>query len=159
MTFDLLFITAFDLILILAALDDVRRLRISNILPIALALFFVLRLILLGPPPDIWQHIVSFVAVLVVGAALFAMGMLGGGDAKLLASTALWFDLDGLLVLLPAVTILGGLCALLLVILRRMIPVGSAATGNWLALRPRGPIPYAVAISAGAIATVHLTGV
>lgn len=159
MTSDLFPILAFDLILILAALDDVRRLRISNILPVALVALFVVHLVMTGVSPDLWQNLASFAAVLIVGAFLFAKGMLGGGDAKLLAGTALWFDLNGLMILLPAVAIVGGLTALLLVFIRWMVPAGAAAEGNWAALRRRGPIPYAVPICVGAIMTAHLTGI
>lgn len=159
MTSALFFLLAFDLILILAALDDIRRLRISNILPIAMVASFVLNLAFTGLSPDLWQNLASFTGVLVVGAFLFAKGFLGGGDVKLLASTALWFDLHGLSVLLPAVTILGGFSALLLVMIRWMVPARATPDAPWAALRPRGPIPYAVPICVGAIATAHLTGI
>ena len=156
MTKELLPILAFDLILLLAALDDIRRLRISNVLPLALVTAFGFQLIVNGIPPGLWQHAASFAAVLAGGVLLFAKGMLGGGDAKLLAGTALWFDLAGLMVLLPAIAVVGGLTALLLVIIRWMVPAKAAAGGNWAALRRRGPIPYAVPIGIGAFMSIHV---
>lgn len=159
MTPKILLIFAFDLILIIAALDDVRRLRISNIIPLAIISLFVLRIVLVGADASLWQNLASFGAVLLGGALLFARGILGGGDAKLLASVALWFDFAGLAILLPAVAIFGGCTALLLVIVRRMIPARALAEGSWVALRRRGPIPYAVPICVGAIMTAHLAAV
>jgi prepilin peptidase CpaA len=156
MTVDLMPILAFDVILILAALDDVRRLHISNIFPIALMIAFGFQIVVEGVQPDLWQHAVSFAAVLAVGALLFAKGMIGGGDAKLLASTALWFNLSGLAVLLPAITMLGGFIAVLLVMLRWMTPARATPGANWAALKRRGPIPYAVPIGIGAITSMQI---
>ena len=158
MTTNLFPLLAFDAVLILAALDDIRRLHISNLFPLAMVAFFVVHVALTGLSPDLWQHLVSFAAVLVVGIFLFARGLIGGGDAKLLASTALWFNLQGLWILLPAVTIVGGFIALLLVMIRWMVPARATPGAKWAALRRRGPIPYAVPICVGGIMTAHLTG-
>lgn len=158
MTIEMAPVLAFNLILILAALDDIRRLHISNIFPIAMILSFGAQIALEGVQPGLWQHAVSFAAVLAAGMLLFARGWLGGGDAKLLASTALWFDFAGLGVLLPSIAVVGGLTALLLVILRWMVPARATPGANWAALKRRGPIPYAVPIAIGSILSMHLVG-
>ena len=56
--------------------------------------------------------------MLVVGAAMFALGWIGGGDAKLLASAALWVGLRGLAPFAIYTALAGGLLALGLVALR-----------------------------------------
>lgn len=149
-------ILAFDIVLVIAALDDVRRLRISNVLPLAMIALFGVHLIVNGMPPHLWHHALSFLLVLAGGVMLFAKGWLGGGDAKLLAATALWFDLSGLGMLIPAIAVVGGLTALLLVILRWMLPAGPLPGAHWSALRRRGPIPYAVPICVGSVMSLHI---
>ena len=149
----------FDLLLIVAALQDMRRLHISNVLPLSIIAAFMLHLALNGVSWHLWQNLVSFLALLFVGGLLFARNLLGGGDAKLLTAAGLWFDFAGLAVWLPAVAIIGGLTAILLFVVRGMLPVRAVADGGWVGLQRRGPIPYAVPICIAAIATAHLVGV
>ena len=46
---------------------------------------------------DFLMHLGAGAAVLVVAFACFAMGWVGGGDAKVAAGVALWFGFDHLL--------------------------------------------------------------
>jgi prepilin peptidase CpaA len=151
-------ILLFDLLLVAAALDDMKRLQVSNLLPLAVVACFGLHLLLNGATWHIWQNLAGFTAVLLVGGLLFAKRVIGGGDAKLLAAIALWFDFHGLAIWLPAVGIIGGLTAIILYVVRGMLPVHAVADGGWIGLQRRGPIPYAVPICVAAIATAHLVG-
>ena len=105
---------------------------------------------LAGPELRLWQNLAVFVALLAVGTPMFAAGKLGGGDVKLLAATGLWFDFSSALWMLIAVALAGGVLALTVLVLRA-ISWGEQARQRVVLLRPKGGIPYGIAIAAGAL--------
>jgi len=141
-----------------AALQDIAALRISNLFPIALILLFGVWLFANGIPANLWQNGLVFLAIAALGIALFAAGWLGGGDVKLLAAGALWFDVRGGLSLFIYMSLCGGLLSLLLVFGRRMIPAAARERLGWPGLKTRGPIPYGIAISTGILLAMALQG-
>ncbi|SCW85107.1 prepilin peptidase CpaA [Sphingobium faniae] len=145
------------LLLILAAVQDVAMLRISNLFPLALIALFGVWAAHIGFSTALWSNALSFLIALGVGTFLFARQWLGGGDVKLLAASALWFPIKGLLPLTVYVTLLGGLLALVFILLRRIVPAGNRE-GGIPALKAKGPVPYGVAIAAGVIACLYLYG-
>jgi prepilin peptidase CpaA len=149
----------FQLLLVAAAMQDATRLRISNLFSIAIIITFVAWAAIVGVEFDIWQNVVSFLLCLSAGLFLFSKGWLGGGDVKLLAAAALWFDLAGAGRMLVFIMLGGGLLALAIIITRRMIPMHLAEGSGWPVLRRRGPVPYGIAIAAGVLLAVHLIGV
>ena len=88
--------------------------------------------------------------LLIVGVALFAAGIIGGGDAKLLAASAPWIGWTGLFQYIILVTLIGGLLALVILGLRRFIPPRVTSGRKWLAALSSGEhgLPYGVAIAA-----------
>ena len=138
------------LILVVAALQDIWRLEISNWICAAVAVCAFLAIAIGGPIIGLWENLLLFVAVLGLGTLLFARGWMGGGDVKLLAATALWFDLDQGWKMLVAVAILGGLEALIVMLLR-LLPWPSRIRQGIESLRRDEGIPYGVAIVAGAM--------
>jgi prepilin peptidase CpaA len=70
---------------------------------------------------------------------------------KLLAAVSLWFDLKGSASFFLYTAIGGAILTLVFVIARRLIPAYVQRRTGAAALHPRGPIPYGVAIAAGAI--------
>lgn len=152
-------IWAFCALVVLAAAQDLWKLKISNFFPVGLVALFGLWLGVVGLEADIWKNAVLFAGFLGVGTLLFAKGWFGGGDVKLLAAIALWFDFDGGLALFIWTTIGGGFLALLFIALRRMLPLPAAgAEGGWAAFKRKGPIPYGLAIAAGAILCAQTNG-
>lgn len=135
----------------LAAIQDIWRLRISNLFPVTVAALFVTWVYAVGFDWSIWQNLTIFFFSLAIGTFAFTRGILGGGDVKLLAAVALWFDLSGSAAFFLYTAIGGALLTLLFIIVRRMLPVYVLENSGAAALRPRGPIPYGVAIAAGAI--------
>lgn len=85
---------------------------------------------------------------LIVGMGLFKLGMIGGGDAKFYAATAIWFSLQSAFQLLLYVSV-SGLALLAILILWRRI--SDRIRGTRSGLSRRG-VPYGVAIAAGALA-------
>lgn len=143
---------AYALILAGAAGEDLWRLRISNIFPVALVALFVIAITIMGAPRDIWQNGIGFLAMLAVGLLLFAQKWLGGGDVKLMAATALWFNFAGLWKLIFWVTVTGALLAIILIISRRLFLRAKTNTGeSHPVMVAKGPIPYGMAIAAGGI--------
>jgi len=136
------------LLLIMAAVQDGWRLRISDWISGLIAIGAFAALVLDGPVSGLWQNFVLFVAVLAVGTFMFGRGWMGGGDIKLLAASSLWFNLADGWKALVAIAIAGGIETLLIMIIRRM-PWSEASRAKVLLLRRRGPIPYGIAIALG----------
>jgi prepilin peptidase CpaA len=119
-----------------AASSDVVTMTISNKVSLALVL-----------------HFAAGATVLIVGFACFACGWIGGGDAKLAATTALWFGFEGLLPYLFAASLLGGGLTLLMIQFR-MLPLPQLLRGQSWAERLHhkdSGVPYGVALAAAAL--------
>lgn len=137
-------------LLMIAAIEDGWRLRISNLIVFAVAATGVAAIAFAGIGWEAWQPLLLAVAILVVGTPLFAAGWLGGGDVKLLAASGTWFMLDGGWKMLATVAIFGGLLTLVALALRRFRPSESR-----IALLKRGiGVPYGIAIAIGVSATI-----
>lgn len=146
-------------LLVIAACQDIAKLTIANIFPILVVLLFPIWVAMAGPEADIWMNGVNFLVILGVGLALFAMQWLGGGDVKLFAAVALWFDFAGIVPLIFYITATGAALTLVLALIRRTVPAGVRGKLDWAIFERRGPIPYGVAIAVGAILCIFLQGV
>lgn len=91
--------------------------------------------------------------ILAVGFTLFAFNLLGAGDVKLLAATALWVTPAQMPLFLVATTFLGGLLGIVLLQVRSAPLPGFAMGASWLVqLHERKRVmPYGVAIAGGAM--------
>jgi len=132
------------LALVAAAVEDAVRLRISNITCAAVALGAVIAAAWHGFTPSLWQNVAVFAALLAVGTPVFAAGLLGGGDVKLLAALGLWFTISAAMSLLAAVFLAGGVVAIVYIVVRRLM------TRDRSAKTRSGRVPYGLAITAGA---------
>lgn len=146
-------------LLIAAAFQDMAKLTIANIFPTLILLLFPVWVAVVGPEADIWMNGVNFLIIFGVGLGLFALKWLGGGDVKLFAATALWFDFSGIVPLVFYVTMAGAGLTVVLALLRRMVPAGVKSRFEWAIFERKGPIPYGVAIAIGAILCIYLQGV
>lgn len=145
----------FVALLVLAAAEDIWRLRISNLTCIAIILAAFAAAAAAGPRPALWQNLAIFIGLLAIGTPIFAAGKLGGGDVKLFAAAGLWFALSGGLRFLILSLLAGGLLAIIIIMIR-LFPWSAGARQRIVTLRRHGGIPYGVAISAGALLTVAL---
>lgn len=153
-----LILLAVVLLLVAAAIEDMAKLRISNIFPLLVMALFVPWVAVTGWEADIWHNGALFLGVFALGCVLFALRWMGGGDVKLLAACALWFDWSAALPWLVYVTVGGGILALLIMAGRRLVP-RTAREGSSLAIfSARGPIPYGVAIALGTIMALYMVG-
>jgi prepilin peptidase CpaA len=140
-----------------AAVEDCRRLVIPNRLILALLLLWPIHLV--SMPMSFVAGLEAggaALAVFLVGALLYARGLVGGGDVKLLAAAALWAGGGCLPMLLLLTGLFGGALSLLLLTplstwigpSRRPAsgpPATAALTTNAV------PVPYGAAIAGAAL--------
>lgn len=115
----LLAATATVVLLIVAAVSDITRYRIPNAIVYGIVAAFALGAIFNFAWPAIVWPLLAGVAMFLLGAGLFALGLYGGGDVKLIAAMALWTsfaDLPRFLLIMGAA---GGLLGLVLLLKRR----------------------------------------
>ncbi|WP_409692410.1 prepilin peptidase [Brevundimonas sp.] len=141
-------------IAVAAGVRDLTTMTIPNWMSLALVAAFLPAALLAGLG---WQgllvHLGIGVGALMIAAGLFALGAIGGGDAKLMAALALWMGPDGVLMFVLWTAVAGGLFSVALILARGRL-VGLGAFGPaWVRglLQPKGDIPYGVAIAAGAL--------
>lgn len=138
----------FPLAMALAASSDLLTMRISNKLVLALgASFFVVALIVGMPLDQLGMHVLCALVVLAVAFGLFAMGWIGGGDAKLAAATSLWLGFGLTLPYLVYTALFGGLLTLAILSLRRVHWDFSKI--KWLDRLhdPKQGVPYGIAMA------------
>lgn len=145
---------AVPFLFIAAAVSDALTFRIPNLIPGLLVLLYAVVAIAVPLPLEaILIHLGVFAATLVLGMALFAFNLIGGGDAKFFAACGLWVGLSGLGGFLLSFSIAGGALAIALLALRRLPMPAAAARAPW-AMRlwsPKAGVPYGVALGAGAL--------
>lgn len=148
---------AYVALVLYGAWSDARSLRIPNWVSLALLGLFVPTALIagLGLEAFAW-HIGAGALLLVVGIALFAFGLFGGGDAKLLAAVALWVGWNDLLPLIFTVVLVGGVLSLAVILLRK----GLGLWPTWLIksaeglFAPNKAVPYGIAIAIGAMIVI-----
>lgn len=149
----LAFLAIFPLCLIWAAASDLMTMTIPNRLSLLLAVGAVLANVDAGSGfVDIGFDVAAGLLVFLLCFCLFASGVMGGGDAKLLSACALWYGLNSsLLAFLLYVSLMGGVLTVLIVMLRSsqhvLLAAGIPIPGLLLTAKK---IPYAIAIAAGA---------
>ena len=83
-------VVCFSILLVWAAYTDIKSFTIPNKLPVSIALLYPAYVIGTPMPVDWLGALVVAGIVLLIGFGLFACKAFGGGDAKLMAATALW---------------------------------------------------------------------
>lgn len=143
----------FPALVAFAAASDLLTMKISNWVSLMLLAGFLILALLSGMGlHDILMHIAAGAAVLVVAFACFAIGQVGGGDAKVAACAALWLGFDHLLNYLIYVSLLGGALTILLVLFRQWPLPAVLLRQTWLnRLHEKSGIPYGIALAFGAL--------
>ncbi|HEU5016833.1 MAG TPA: prepilin peptidase [Pseudolabrys sp.] len=144
----------FPALMAFAASSDLFTMTISNRLSLALSGAFVLLAPTIGMSiPEFGMHVGAAALVLAVAFGFFAMGWVGGGDAKLAAATALWFGFNHLLVYLVYAGLLGGALTVLLLTFRGQILPPFMATQPWIERlhNKHTGVPYGIALAAAAL--------
>jgi prepilin peptidase CpaA len=154
MILDIARLLLFPALMAFAAASDLFTMTISNRVSLALAAGF-LALALFGGMGfyDVVAHLGAGATVLAVAFGCFAMGWIGGGDAKVAAAAALWFGFGHLLDYLLYASLFGGGLTLLLLQFRQWpLPYLFAGQAWLLRLHAKeSGIPYGVALAIGAL--------
>jgi prepilin peptidase CpaA len=150
---ELLVLLVLPALLATAAGWDLASFTIPNFIQVALLAVFVVLVFALGMSPGVFaMHLLAGLLGLMAGFALFALGYVGGGDAKLFACVALALGLNDLLDYAVLASIFGGALTLCLLMGRKMPLPRFLAEQSWI-LRlhdEREGIPYGVALALGA---------
>jgi prepilin peptidase CpaA len=166
-------VAGFAFCLLWAAASDARGFVIPNRAVVAIAALFpihlIARMIIGGAMLPVLTDGALAVAlaslVLIAGFGLFAIQLVGGGDAKLAAAAALWAGSDNIVVFLIIASLAGGLLAAGVLVWRTLLPQrGSASSGDDIGARLKSslktPIPFGVAIAiAGLFIAVRVVGI
>ncbi len=139
-----------------ACWTDMTSMTIPNwISLVLLAGFFVVS-------PFVWQgwdvfgtHLLVGGIFFLAGIGMFALGWMGGGDAKLLAATSLWWVWSDIVIYLVFTTLAGGVLALGLMLGRKYFPA-SILKIDWLyrLFKDEKRMPYGLALAFGALMTL-----
>ncbi len=151
---DLLILTIFPGAMALAAVNDFISMTVPNRLALALAaLFFVVAPLAGLGLTDIGLHAALAIAALALALALFAIGWIGGGDAKLFAATSLWLGPEAILPYAIYAALIGGALTLLLLFWRRLPLPATLASKGWLARlhSQKEGVPYGIALGAAGL--------
>jgi prepilin peptidase CpaA len=154
MILDVARLLLFPALIAFAASSDLFTMTISNRVSLAMVAGFLILAPLGGMGPyDMLLHLGAGATVLVVAFGCFAMGWVGGGDAKVAAGVALWFGFDHLLNYLLYASLFGGALTLLLLQFRQWplpYPFAGQAWLNRLHDKQSG-IPYGIALAIAAL--------
>ncbi|ACS58712.1 MULTISPECIES: A24 family peptidase [Rhizobium] len=140
------------LCLAMAAFSDLFTMTIPNRISVILTASFLVLAPFSGLGLEmIGMHLAGAAIVFSACFALFAFNVMGGGDAKLLSATALWFGLnESLLFLMTDVAAIGGLITLLILLVRTqsntILAIGLPVPNSVLLAKK---IPYGIAIAIG----------
>jgi prepilin peptidase CpaA len=156
--FNILILLAVVAVLTWLAITDLRSRRLPVGGAIAIAMLFIMHVIVDRMPiHQVMQHLVVALVVFLICVALFAANMLGGGDAKLAAAIFLWTGAATLLLALTLISVIGTLVSFVSLLtwnmnraspghLKRVLAMFSGARG----------VPYGVALAAGGGAAIVL---
>lgn len=137
--------------MLIAAVEDLRRLVIPNTVVLALCVLWPLQLAA-SPTISVTGSATAALcaaSVFGAGALLFWRGLMGGGDVKLLTAATLWAGPGLTPALLVVTAVLGGVLTLVLLsplALRAVFaPTAAASAAKQM------PVPYGVAIAGAAL--------
>jgi prepilin peptidase CpaA len=146
-------VTVFPVLMIIAGTGDALSMRIPNWLTILIALLFFPMALLTGMPWSLLGvHVLVGIAMFLAGFAFFALGLFGGGDAKLLAAAGLWLGWPDLMPFLVMTAFAGGALALCVGLWSAINTASEIKDGSIFkylgTLKPNVPYGYAFAIGA-----------
>lgn len=143
-----MFVFAFTMVQ--AGISDLTTMKIRN----ALVLLFLLAFAVLAPLAgftiaEIGWSVAAAAGVLACTFIFFALGWMGGGDAKFAAVTVLWLGADHTAIYLVYAALFGGVLTLGLMLLRKSILTAWLGDSAWMArlLSPQSGIPYGIAMA------------
>ncbi len=150
---EILVIVALPVLLAAAAGWDLASFTIPNFINIAVIAVFPLFALAAGLSLEtVGAHLLAGFAGLAIGFLFFALGYIGGGDAKLFAGVALWLGFADLMPYALLASVFGGFLTLALLMVRQWPLPAVLARQPWILKLhdAKSGIPYGVALAAGA---------
>jgi prepilin peptidase CpaA len=147
-------------LMMMAAATDMSSYRIPNWLTALTAvLFFPVALYMGLSAHDFGMHVLAGVILFAVGFLFFSLGFIGGGDAKLIAATGLWFGTAGSGLYLHSAVLAGGALAITMLAWSIFKYAVQLDFNDFLpSIKKFVPkLPYGIALAAGAIVTMPQT--
>ncbi|SDN91685.1 prepilin peptidase [Afipia sp. GAS231] len=154
MILDIARLMLFPALIAFAAASDLLTMTISNRVSLALVAGFLVLAPLGGMGlHDMLLHLGAGATVLAAAFACFALGQVGGGDAKVAAAVALWFGFTPLLDWLVYASLFGGALTILLLMFRQWPLPYPLAGQAWLSKLhdKQSGVPYGIALAIGAL--------
>jgi prepilin peptidase CpaA len=143
-----------------ACFSDLFTMKLTNRLCIAMIGLFIVFAAANGFGfSQLLPHISAFAVVLVFSFGMFAMGWIGGGDAKFVACTALWIGMGHVVDYVAFSAALGGLLTLLLISWRKMPLPAGLMFQPWIARlhEQDSGVPYGAALGPAALLVLPTT--
>lgn len=142
----LIILGATALLLLAAAVSDLRSRTISNMLNGVIALAALPLWWLAGQAlwPDLALQIAAAFGIFLIFFGMFAFGIMGGGDVKMIAAIMLWVPLPMMLPTLTVMALAGGALSAFMLILSKI-----KKSNN------RIEVPYGVAIAVAGLWVLH----
>jgi len=161
-------------LVISAAVIDFLRLKIPNIISGAIigcffASYFIHDFLGKDAMQDLSSHVMAGAIMLMIMVTLFFLRLFGGGDAKIIPAIALWTGLNGLPLFLMVTSIVGGVLAIISMILRKT-EMGQSILNKaiqypqlqngWVnaMVKNHNVVPYGIAIAVGAVISFRHLG-
>ena len=148
----MIILIVFPFAMIYSAFSDALSMTIANRVSVMLIAGFLLVAPFIGLTwVEFGLHCLAFFVVLTLTFVLFALGTMGGGDAKLLASTGLWMGFGPALIDYAIyVTLLGGVVTMILIFFRSsMVATALSTVPQMRYLTSEKDIPYGIALGLG----------
>ena len=152
----------FPVVMAIAASSDLFTMRISNKLVLLITVaFFIVAISINLPLQQFAMHVLCALIVLAVAFGLFALRLIGGGDAKLAAATTLWLGFGMTLPYLAYAALFGGVLTILILVVRGIPLNPTLARMGWLARlhNKRSGIPYGIALAVAGIMVYSNTAI
>jgi prepilin peptidase CpaA len=145
-TLSIVLAAALALMMLAAAISDIRTRTIANGLNAAMAVLALPYWFALGlsPWPDMAMQLGFAFIIFAVFVGLFMVGGMGGGDVKMIGAVALWVPPALLLPMLMVMAIGGGL-----------LSAAMLAHKYWTKKTEPPEVPYGVAIAAAGLWMLH----
>ncbi|MEM1138521.1 MAG: prepilin peptidase [Pseudomonadota bacterium] len=144
----------FPLLLLIAAIYDLTTMTIPNWVCGVVIVAFPMIALAAGMDLSLMaNHISAGAVMLVLGIVLFSVGLVGGGDAKLIAGIAVWCGWSALFPFLLFAAIFGGVLTGFLMAFRAITLPRWMSEKSWIVRLHSvdNGVPYGIALALGGI--------
>jgi prepilin peptidase CpaA len=144
MSSEMILLLALMPVIAFSAISDLRTLKISNLQVLTALALFVLFAPFLLDSGDLSMRLLVGAATFVIGFVLFAMRVIGGGDAKMMPAVMLFVPSDEVVLFLRIFAVTLGTVSLCMLVFQR---TPAFRRIGWSSLQEQRHVPVGVAIA------------